>query len=302
MLARTAGSPSPIPPHEELPAARSATGFAFSPAPRRGTPVTGSSLLGAPLPLPNGSPLANMLATTPPSSTTPVSTSPLGRPPLAPGSHQLVQQAQQVQQQQAQQQQQAAQQQQQEPEVSVGASEAVQRAIAALEAAALGKEEPPASEDQAAQQGASDAAAAEAQVEPSGAAPSAGLHPSRSYSGSGDETGPSGSGEGGVGSWRQERQLGGHRRRSPSVRGRRQKGMFGESYPSPWRDPRLFICASGQGSPCLDLRRVSREVADAASGVDLGERRRAAGEQRARGAEGAQHGTACCTWAGPGLL
>lgn len=47
------------------------------------------------------------------------------------------------------------------------------------------------------------------------------------------------------------------------------KGMFGESYPSPWREPRLYIVASGQGSPCLDLRRVSIDVADATVGADL---------------------------------
>ena len=52
-----------------------------------------------------------------------------------------------------------------------------------------------------------------------------------------------------------------------------RKGMFGESYPSPWRDPRLHIIASGQGSPCLDLRRVSADVADATVGTDLGGRR-----------------------------
>lgn len=34
---------------------------------------------------------------------------------------------------------------------------------------------------------------------------------------------------------------------------------------------RLFIAASGSGSPCLDLRRLSGEVADAAAGTDLGE-------------------------------
>ena len=47
------------------------------------------------------------------------------------------------------------------------------------------------------------------------------------------------------------------------------KGMFGESYPSPWREPRLYIVASGSGSPCLDLRRVSSAVADATVGADL---------------------------------
>lgn len=58
--------------------------------------------------------------------------------------------------------------------------------------------------------------------------------------------------------------------RPPSRRGHRErKGMFGESYPSPWRDPRLYIIASGQGSPCLDLRRVSSEVAGATVGADL---------------------------------
>lgn len=33
---------------------------------------------------------------------------------------------------------------------------------------------------------------------------------------------------------------------------------------------RLFIVASGHGSPCLDLRRVSADVADATVGADLG--------------------------------
>jgi hypothetical protein len=33
---------------------------------------------------------------------------------------------------------------------------------------------------------------------------------------------------------------------------------------------RLFIVPSGHGSPCLDLRRVSSEVVDAALGTDLG--------------------------------
>lgn len=47
------------------------------------------------------------------------------------------------------------------------------------------------------------------------------------------------------------------------------KGMFGESYPSPWREPRLYVVASGHGSPCLDLRRVSIDVADATVGADL---------------------------------
>ncbi|KDD72143.1 hypothetical protein H632_c3796p0 [Helicosporidium sp. ATCC 50920] len=45
--------------------------------------------------------------------------------------------------------------------------------------------------------------------------------------------------------------------------------MFGESYPSPWPDPRLFIVSSGSGSPCLDLRRISCDLADAATGADL---------------------------------
>lgn len=47
------------------------------------------------------------------------------------------------------------------------------------------------------------------------------------------------------------------------------KGMFGESYPSPWREPRLYVISSGSGSPCLDLRRVSGDVADATVGADL---------------------------------
>lgn len=48
-----------------------------------------------------------------------------------------------------------------------------------------------------------------------------------------------------------------------------RKGMFGESYPTRWKDPRLYIVASGHGSPCLDLARVSAEVAEAAQGADL---------------------------------
>eukprot|EP01026_Neomeris_dumetosa_P051107 TRINITY_DN4492_c1_g1_i1.p1 TRINITY_DN4492_c1_g1~~TRINITY_DN4492_c1_g1_i1.p1 ORF type:complete len:443 (+),score=70.32 TRINITY_DN4492_c1_g1_i1:91-1419(+) len=33
--------------------------------------------------------------------------------------------------------------------------------------------------------------------------------------------------------------------------------------------PRLYIVESGQGSPCLDMRRISRELADATVGTDL---------------------------------
>lgn len=33
---------------------------------------------------------------------------------------------------------------------------------------------------------------------------------------------------------------------------------------------RLYVVASGHGSPCLDLRRVSNDVADATVGADLG--------------------------------
>ena len=35
------------------------------------------------------------------------------------------------------------------------------------------------------------------------------------------------------------------------------------------RQPRLYIVANGQGSPCLDLQRVSKDVADATVGTDL---------------------------------
>ena len=35
------------------------------------------------------------------------------------------------------------------------------------------------------------------------------------------------------------------------------------------RQPRLYIVANGQGSPCLDLHRVSKDVADATVGTDL---------------------------------
>jgi bifunctional damage-control phosphatase, subfamily II, fusion protein len=55
----------------------------------------------------------------------------------------------------------------------------------------------------------------------------------------------------------------------PTTTNHHIKGMFGESYPSPWQDPRLYIVASGHGSPCLDLRRVSSCVADATVGSDL---------------------------------
>jgi type II pantothenate kinase len=34
-------------------------------------------------------------------------------------------------------------------------------------------------------------------------------------------------------------------------------------------EPRLYISSSGHGSPCLDLRRVTGELADAAAGTDL---------------------------------
>ena len=44
----------------------------------------------------------------------------------------------------------------------------------------------------------------------------------------------------------------------------------GTTRPNP--NCRLYIISSGQGSPCLDLRRVSSEVADATVGADLGER------------------------------
>ena len=214
--------------HDELPAARSAAGFAFSPAPRRGYPVSGSSLLGSPLPA--GSPLADQLLASAADAGRggPATSSPLRRPPLPPGSQQSLQQLAQER---------------LHPtglptsppperEASVGASEAVQRAIASLEAVALGQDVTEAALEQPA------AAAGAA------AAPAAAMH-SRAASGElpPEELGPSSSGSGGDAggdaSWRQQRQLGGHRRRSPSgTRGRRQKGMFGESYPSPWRDPR----------------------------------------------------------------
>jgi hypothetical protein len=35
------------------------------------------------------------------------------------------------------------------------------------------------------------------------------------------------------------------------------------------REPRLFVCGNGQGSPCLDLRRVPETLADATVGTDL---------------------------------
>lgn len=38
---------------------------------------------------------------------------------------------------------------------------------------------------------------------------------------------------------------------------------------APAAPPALYVVATGHGSPCLDLRRVSRELAEACSGVDL---------------------------------
>ncbi len=35
------------------------------------------------------------------------------------------------------------------------------------------------------------------------------------------------------------------------------------------REPRLYVCGNGQGSPCLDLRRVPETLADATVGTDL---------------------------------
>lgn len=37
----------------------------------------------------------------------------------------------------------------------------------------------------------------------------------------------------------------------------------------PCSEPRLYVVPSGQGSPCLDLRRVSDTLADATIGTDL---------------------------------
>lgn len=35
------------------------------------------------------------------------------------------------------------------------------------------------------------------------------------------------------------------------------------------REARLYVCGNGQGSPCLDLRRVPEALADATVGTDL---------------------------------
>ena len=35
------------------------------------------------------------------------------------------------------------------------------------------------------------------------------------------------------------------------------------------REARLYVCGNGQGSPCLDLRRVPNTLADATVGTDL---------------------------------
>jgi len=288
-------------------------GFAFSPAPRRGIPVSGSSLLGPPLP--SGSPLAEVLAGPGPGNGSgSVAGSPHGRPPLPPTMQQQVHPPSSAARQ-----------------GSGGGSAAVEHAIAALEAA-LEQGDRGAGGAAAQPPAAGETAEPAPGVAGAAAGPAASSRTSSRGAGSGDggteEAGPSGSE-----SARDLRQLGGQRRRSPSVQRRRQKGMFGESYPSPWRDPRcgksqcslhavrhsrchpprcpyiklhnarsvsrsmplvtcllpslftlpcqsaccpvcrrLFIAASGHGSPCLDLRRVSSEVADAATGTDLGER------------------------------
>ena len=35
------------------------------------------------------------------------------------------------------------------------------------------------------------------------------------------------------------------------------------------REARLYVCGNGQGSPCLDLRRIPNTLADATVGTDL---------------------------------
>ena len=51
----------------------------------------------------------------------------------------------------------------------------------------------------------------------------------------------------------------------------RAGGMIPEAAPAIQRGevPALYVVASGHGSPCLDLRRVSQELAMAARGADL---------------------------------
>lgn len=236
----TMSSPSQLTIQEELPAARSATGFAFSPAPRRGMPISGSTLLGPPLP--DGSSLAEALSPMQSPSTAGPSavSSPPRKPPLPPCSHL------------------------QHPGVSgtradqasSSSSGALERASTALEAASLQDFSSPA------------AVAAAGMI-------STGRPALRSAQGGNvapeEPATSNGKGREATGRFaRGEQQLAAQqRRRSPAGRGCVCKGPWGESYPSPWRDPRLFIVASGHGSPCLDLRRVSSEVADAAAGTDL---------------------------------
>ena len=49
----------------------------------------------------------------------------------------------------------------------------------------------------------------------------------------------------------------------------RHLGFFKYHTQSVCREARLYVCSNGQGSPCLDLRRVPDTLADATVGADL---------------------------------
>ncbi|KAL4445797.1 hypothetical protein ABPG77_008996 [Micractinium sp. CCAP 211/92] len=257
ILSARAGSPH----QEELPAARSAAGFAFSPAPRRGVPISGSTLLGAPLP--NGSPLADALATSTGNSGGSTVVSPQRRNPWSPVAQEHMQQQREPQPQGLQPQQQGLEQQQQQQQGEQRQPQ--QQGEQRQQAASRGLQASEASEHAiAGMQGLSLCGRGEEQP-----LPAAGRAHELVQRAAGGEVSTSSAAATLQVEQGELRQLGGSRRSSPSGGRRRQKGMFGESYPSPWRDPRLFIAASGSGSPCLDLRRISSEVADAAVGTDL---------------------------------
>lgn len=171
-------------------------GFAFSPAPWRGKPISGAKLLGAPLP--EGSTLAEALSPT-------LASAPPEQDPAGPNN------------------------------TSGEAGELCGRRVAALSMAAGPRETP------------SSVACSDASPGPI------------------DQVHDDSQGSKLLQAELRVAEQRGH----PSMHGPGRKGMFGESYPSLWRDPRLFILASGHGSPCLDLRRVSSDVADAAAGTDL---------------------------------
>ena len=203
-------------------------GFASAPAPRRGMPISGSRLLGSPIP--NGSPLSDALSLSSPpapgAGSLAMSSPQRSRPPLPPSvQHPHLQQQQQ---------------QHSAPPGALmerqsssssgngnkdsGAGSTLEGAIAALEAASL----------------------QDSQVSEAGPPGPAAAGPSSEAAARGEgaqEEGGASSSSGNGGDRRawERRQLGGSRRQSPSARLRGRKGMFGESYPSPWRDPRYAL-------------------------------------------------------------